>query len=67
MATTAIETHELGKRYTLGLRGRGYGTLRESIVEAARRPLRRRRGRDRDAGGDQLWARLMGQPAAHYG
>jgi hypothetical protein len=28
---TAIKTHELGKRYTLGVSGRGYGTLREAI------------------------------------
>src|SRR3954471_8008605 len=56
MASTVIETHELGKRYTLGLRGRGYGTLRESIVETARRPFRRRRDRGSDAGADQLWA-----------
>ena len=55
MTETAIETHELGKRYTLGLRGRGYGTLRESIVEAARRPLARR-GRKKEPKGDQLWA-----------
>src|SRR3954462_2108866 len=53
MAEIAIETHELGKRYTLGLRSRGYGTLRESIVEAARRPLRRRA---KEPKGDQLWA-----------
>jgi lipopolysaccharide transport system ATP-binding protein len=53
MAEIAIETHQLGKRYTLGLRGRGYGTLRESIVEAVRRPLRRRAPKP---GADQLWA-----------
>jgi lipopolysaccharide transport system ATP-binding protein len=53
MPATAIETHQLGKRYTLGLRGRGYGTLRESIVELARRPLRRRGAKVQ---GDQLWA-----------
>jgi lipopolysaccharide transport system ATP-binding protein len=55
VAEIAIETHELGKRYTLGLRGRGYGTLRESIVEAARRPLARR-GRRTGPKPDQLWA-----------
>jgi lipopolysaccharide transport system ATP-binding protein len=53
MPATAIQTHQLGKRYTLGLRGRGYGTLRESLVELARRPLRRRGAKEQ---GDQLWA-----------
>jgi lipopolysaccharide transport system ATP-binding protein len=54
MPTAAIETRALGKRYTLGLNRRGYGTLREALVEAARRPLRRGRG---EAGGaDVLWA-----------
>jgi lipopolysaccharide transport system ATP-binding protein len=54
MPGTAIETHELGKRYTLGLRGRGYGTLREAIVEKARRPFSGRNGKGPK--GDQLWA-----------
>src|SRR6476660_8971247 len=34
MAATAIETHELDKRYRLGISGRGYGTLRQALVEA---------------------------------
>jgi lipopolysaccharide transport system ATP-binding protein len=54
MPDTAIETHELGKRYTLGLRGRGYGTLREAIVEKARNPFSGRNGKATK--GDQLWA-----------
>jgi lipopolysaccharide transport system ATP-binding protein len=46
MTDTAIEIHELGKRYALGLRGRyGNDTLRERIVqvgrEAARKVVRR--------------------------
>jgi lipopolysaccharide transport system ATP-binding protein len=53
MSTTAIETHDLGKRYTLGLSSRGYGTLREALVEAARKPMRRS-GKGRK--GDTLWA-----------
>ena len=52
MGNTAIETHELGKRYTLGLQRRGYGTLREALVEAAQRPFKRGGGRR----GDVLWA-----------
>jgi homopolymeric O-antigen transport system ATP-binding protein len=51
--STAIETHELGKRYTLGVSGRGYGTLREAITAKFRNPLRKS-----DDGGrpNQLWA-----------
>jgi lipopolysaccharide transport system ATP-binding protein len=41
MSDVAIQTSHLGKRYTLGVHGRGYGTLREAIAEAARRPFRR--------------------------
>ena len=55
MAATAIETHELGKRYTLGLASRGYGTLREALVEAAQRPFKRKRGEAKN-GADVLWA-----------
>ncbi|HEX2392731.1 MAG TPA: ABC transporter ATP-binding protein [Solirubrobacterales bacterium] len=51
---TAIEIQGLGKRYALGLSRRGYGTLREAIVEAARRPLRRQPRKRSEA--DQLWA-----------
>jgi len=55
MAEVAIETHDLGKRYTLGVSGRGYGTLRESLVEAVKKPLRRgSRGQAQQA--HQLWA-----------
>jgi lipopolysaccharide transport system ATP-binding protein len=55
MAEIAIETHELGKRYTLGVHNRGYGTLREAVVEAAGRPFRRARGRS-PRSADTLWA-----------
>lgn len=53
MSDVAIETSELGKRYRLGLAQRGYGTLREALVEAARRPFQRRRNRPQ---ADLLWA-----------
>jgi lipopolysaccharide transport system ATP-binding protein len=53
MGTSAIDIHQLGKQYTLGLSRRGYGTLREAIVEVARKPLRRK-GNGRK--GDVLWA-----------
>ena len=39
MSDVAIKTNALGKRYTLGIQRRGYGTLRESIVHSARRVL----------------------------
>src|SRR2546421_11335291 len=51
----AIRTHELGKRYKLGLHRRGYGTLRETLAQSARRPLRRAGRRSRSTT-DDLWA-----------
>jgi len=57
MAEVAIQTSELGKSYMLGLSRRGYGTLRESLVETAKGSLGRlagRRGERLD--GDTLWA-----------
>jgi lipopolysaccharide transport system ATP-binding protein len=55
MSDVAIQTHELGKRYTLGLSKRGYGTLREAVVEAAQRPFKRKRDEAaREAG--EFWA-----------
>jgi lipopolysaccharide transport system ATP-binding protein len=37
--STAIHTSGLSKRYTLGSRRRGYGTLREAMSGAVRRPV----------------------------
>src|SRR4051794_23668461 len=57
MGDFAIQTHELGKSYNLGLSRRGYGTLRESIVETAKGSLGRLAGHRRDErSGDTLWA-----------
>jgi lipopolysaccharide transport system ATP-binding protein len=56
MGDIAIETRGLGKRYTLGIHQRGYGTLREAIVEAARKPLGRTARRRRAPAVDTLWA-----------
>lgn len=56
MAEIAIQTHALGKRYTLGVSGRGYGTLRESLAEAVKRPLRRGGGAAAAAARRELWA-----------
>jgi lipopolysaccharide transport system ATP-binding protein len=53
---TAIEISGLGKRYTIGVRRRGYDTLRESIVENARRSFRRVTGRGRPRIDSALWA-----------
>jgi len=53
MNEIAIETHELGKRYKLGLHRRGYGTLREAITGVFRK------GDDDEAdydGPEFLWA-----------
>jgi lipopolysaccharide transport system ATP-binding protein len=44
VAAHAIETRGLGKLYRLGTSRRGYGTLRESLVEAARGVFRRNGG-----------------------
>ena len=55
MSDFAIQTEELGKRYTLGLSKRGYGTLREAVVEAAQKPFKRRKDQAaREA--DEFWA-----------
>src|SRR5437773_3405766 len=56
MSEIAIRTHELGKRYTLGLHQRGYDTLRDSIAHAARRSMQKVRGRRPPRHGDDLWA-----------
>ena len=48
----AIRVDRLGKRYRIG-RVRGYRSLREEIVDAARAPFRRQSGRARD---DLFWA-----------
>jgi len=57
MSDVAIQTSGLGKSYNLGLSRRGYGTLRESIVETAKASLGQLRGRRREQPvGDTLWA-----------
>ena len=57
MGEVAIETRGLGKSYMLGLSRRGYGTLRESLVETAKGPFRRLAGRGGERpDGDTLWA-----------
>jgi len=48
----AIRVEKLGKRYRIG-RVRGYRSLREEIVEAARAPFRYRAER---SGNDDFWA-----------
>jgi lipopolysaccharide transport system ATP-binding protein len=51
---TAIETHQLGKRYLLGLHT--MGNLRETLSAAAQRPLRALTGRREKRQPDILWA-----------
>jgi lipopolysaccharide transport system ATP-binding protein len=50
----AIRADGVGKRYPLGLARSGYQTLREALVSAVSRPLRRRRHREPEPG--VLWA-----------
>jgi len=52
----AVRTHELGKRYRLGLHRRGYDTLRESLTRVAAQAARRARTRDGRGGDSELWA-----------
>ena len=56
MTGTAIEISGLGKRYAIGVRRRGYDTLRESIVESTRRSLQRVTGRGGPRIESNLWA-----------
>jgi len=57
MSNVAIQTNGLGKSYNLGLSRRGYGTLRESVVETAKSSLGRLSGkRPEQPEGDTLWA-----------
>jgi len=57
MSDIAISTHGLGKRYTLGTGGRGYGTLRESVVGTAKGSLGRLTGSRWPAvDTDTIWA-----------
>ena len=56
MGEVAIQTSELGKRYTLGLGAIGYGTLRESLVGGVRGAVGRISGRPPRQPADTLWA-----------
>ena len=50
-----IRVEDLGKRYRIGMRKDNYSTLRDSLTQAVRAPLRRLRQR-RDDQGQMLWA-----------
>jgi lipopolysaccharide transport system ATP-binding protein len=56
VSTAAIDISQLGKQYTIGVRRRGYDTLRESIVETSRRSLQRVTGRLPQGTDATLWA-----------
>lgn len=51
-----IKVENLGKQYRIGARQAAYGTLRETIVDLARAPLRRLRNRNGSNGNDTIWA-----------
>jgi len=51
-----IRVENLAKEYRLGKRDAAYGTLRESIVDAMRTPLKRWRGRNGVSASEILWA-----------
>jgi lipopolysaccharide transport system ATP-binding protein len=56
MSEIAIQTSHLGKRYMLGVHQRGYGTLREAIADAGRRPFRRAGKEGESSDQNTLWA-----------
>jgi lipopolysaccharide transport system ATP-binding protein len=56
MSDVAIDIRGLGKRYTLGVHRRGYGTLREALVEAAGRRLKRASRLGAAEPANTLWA-----------
>lgn len=56
MSDLAIRVENLGKRYRIGGRQEGYGTLREAIVLAAQAPLRVLRNWDKDLTSKDIWA-----------
>jgi len=57
MTQPAIRVEKLGKQYQLGLREAGYRTLRESIVQLAKAPLRRfRHLSGSSAEAERIWA-----------
>lgn len=51
-----VRVEKLSKQYWIGAQETSYGTLRESIVEAARAPLARLRGRNGKRISETIWA-----------
>jgi lipopolysaccharide transport system ATP-binding protein len=51
-----VKVDSISKRYTVGVRDAAYDTLRESIVGAARAPLKRLLGRNGNSPSETLWA-----------
>jgi lipopolysaccharide transport system ATP-binding protein len=57
MTDIAIQTHELGKRFKLGMGKRGYGTLREALVGGIQQRAQKLTRRTSSAAeADWLWA-----------
>ena len=51
-----IQAERVSKQYRIGTREVAYETLRESIMEAARSPLKRLRRRNGESSNDTIWA-----------
>ncbi len=51
-----VRVEALSKQYRLGSRGSSYETLRESLVDAVRTPLKRLRGNNGTTGRETIWA-----------
>ncbi|MBC7900776.1 MAG: ABC transporter ATP-binding protein [Saprospiraceae bacterium] len=51
-----IRVENLGKEYRIGLKAEPYTTLRESLVNAARRPIDALSGKGKKNGDDRFWA-----------
>src|SRR5687767_13755942 len=70
MSDCAVRVERLGKRYRVGGAGAAHGSLRESLVEAAQRPIQLLRGRRsvrppsfwalRDVDFDIAWGEVLG-------
>ena len=56
MSDIAIRVENLGKRYRIGQRRERYGTLRDTLMQALRAPLRAWRDRGHRKGKAEIWA-----------
>jgi lipopolysaccharide transport system ATP-binding protein len=56
MSALAIRVNNLGKKYRIGGRQEGYGTLRDALASAVQVPLQMLRNRDRRIRPVEIWA-----------